>query len=121
MEFLGRESGAEGRIESWGMKGRGECYRMRTVQRRSRKPRMRQDPSGKASVIGRPERLGSGIQRAKNGAQEGVIIRVVVRAAQGQQPDLLSPLDLHCFEHIFSLQHHEVAVMDAVVPEMRGP
>lgn len=47
-------------------------------------------------------------------------IWVVVRAVQGQQLDSLSPLDLHCFEHIFSLQHHEVAVMDAVVPEMRG-
>lgn len=49
-----------------------------------------------------------------------MIIWVVVRAAQGQQPDSLSSLDLHCFENIFSLQHHEVAVMDAVVPEMRG-
>lgn len=30
-----------------------------------------------------------------------------------------SPLDLHCFKHIFPFQHHEVAVADAVIPGMR--
>ena len=36
--------------------------------------------------------------------------------SEGQIPDLLSPLDLHCFKYIFPFQHHEVAVADAVIP-----
>lgn len=32
---------------------------------------------------------------------------------------LLSALNLHCFEHIFPFQHHEVAVADAVVSRLQ--
>lgn len=61
-------------------------------------------PGGRCSV-GRP--AGKGYLESGDGDPEG------------QPPDLLSPLDLHRFEHIFPFQHHEVAVTDAVVPGMR--
>lgn len=78
-------------------------------------------PSGKTSL--RQESLNGGNKGCGGGFKEPRVrhgVGMVVPAAQDQQFDLLFPLDLHCFKYIFPLQHHEVAVMDAVVPGMRG-